>query len=98
MIFIEPEYFPRIVVGVRSAVQPQEMDVGRARAHVRAEATLRRRGESEGGERRALGGVPREQKMLEGHLTRVMYHSAYYFTKKKIASIVFTSIRRKILP
>ena len=77
MIFIEPEHFPRIFVGKRSAVQPQKLDVGRARAHVRAEATLRRRGESEGGERRALAGVPREQKMLEGHLPRVIYHPIY---------------------
>ena len=26
---------------------------------------------------RALGGVPREQKMLKGHLPRVIYHQAY---------------------
>ena len=26
------------------------------------------------GERRALGGVPREQNMLKGHLPRVIYH------------------------
>ena len=32
---------------------------------------------SEGGARRALGGVPREQKMLEGHLPRVIYHQLY---------------------
>jgi len=25
----------------------------------------------------ALGGVPREQKMLKGHLPRVMYHQVY---------------------
>ena len=28
---------------------------------------------SEGGERRILGGVPRERKMLKGHLPRVIY-------------------------
>ena len=32
---------------------------------------------SEGGERRALGGVLREQKMLRGHLSRVIYHRVY---------------------
>ena len=32
---------------------------------------------SEGGERRSLGGVPREQKMLKGHLPRVIYHQVY---------------------
>ena len=32
---------------------------------------------SEGGARRALGGVPREQKMLKGHLPRVIYHQVY---------------------
>ena len=26
---------------------------------------------------RALGGAPREQKMLKGHLYRVMYHQVY---------------------
>ena len=25
----------------------------------------------------ALGGVPREQRMLKGHLPRVMYHQVY---------------------
>jgi len=25
----------------------------------------------------SLGGVPREQKMLKGHLTRVIYHQVY---------------------
>jgi len=30
---------------------------------------------------RFLGGVPREQKMLEGHLPRVIYHQVYQFTK-----------------
>ena len=29
----------------------------------------------------ALGGVPREQKMLKGHLTRVIHHRVYYYTK-----------------
>ena len=28
-----------------------------------------------------LGGVLREQKMLEGHLTRVIYHQVYHYTK-----------------
>ena len=28
-----------------------------------------------------LGGVPREQKMLKGHLTRVIYHQVYEYTK-----------------
>ena len=32
---------------------------------------------SEGGERRALGGVPREQKMLKRHPPRVTYHQVY---------------------
>ena len=30
----------------------------------------------------ALGGVPREQKMLKGHLPRVTYHKMYYSTEK----------------
>ena len=29
----------------------------------------------------ALGGVPREQKMLKGHLPRVIYHLVYWYTK-----------------
>ena len=29
----------------------------------------------------SLGGVPREQKMLKGHLPRVIYHQVYYYTK-----------------
>jgi len=28
-----------------------------------------------------LGGVPREQKMLKGHLSRVIYHQVYQYTK-----------------
>jgi len=28
-----------------------------------------------------LGGVPREQKMLKGHLPRVIYRQVYYYTK-----------------
>jgi hypothetical protein len=28
-----------------------------------------------------LGGVPREKKMLEGYLPRVIYHQAYQYTK-----------------
>ena len=28
-----------------------------------------------------LGGVPRRQKMLQGHLPRVMYHQVYEYTK-----------------
>ena len=28
------------------------------------------------------GRVPREQKMLKGHLPRVIYHQVYYYTKK----------------
>ena len=28
-----------------------------------------------------LGGVPREQKMLTGHLPRVIYHQVYQYTK-----------------
>ena len=30
-----------------------------------------------------LGGVPREQKMLKGHLPRVIYHRVYQYTKTK---------------
>ena len=33
------------------------------------------------GERRALGGVPKEQTMLKGHLPRVIDHQAYSHTK-----------------
>ena len=29
------------------------------------------------------GGVPREQKLLKGHLSRVMYHPVYSYTKRK---------------
>jgi len=29
-----------------------------------------------------LGGVPREQKMLKGHLSRVRCHQVCYYTKK----------------
>ena len=36
---------------------------------------------SEGGERKALGGVAREQKMIKGHAPRVIYHQVYQFTK-----------------
>ena len=28
--------------------------------------------------------VPREQKMLKGHLPRVIYHQVYQYTKKKM--------------
>ena len=31
----------------------------------------------------ALGGVPRQQKMLKGHLPRVIYHQVYKYTKIK---------------
>ena len=30
---------------------------------------------------RLEGGVPREQKMLKGHLPRVIHHKAYSYTK-----------------
>ena len=30
-----------------------------------------------------VGGVPREQKMLKGHLPRVIYHQVYLYTKIK---------------
>jgi len=30
-----------------------------------------------------MGGVPREQKMLKGHLPRVIYHQAYLYTKSR---------------
>jgi len=42
-----------------------------------AEVILRVGVISEGGGRRARGGVPREQKMLKGHLPRVIYHQVY---------------------
>ena len=29
-----------------------------------------------------LGGVPQEQKMIKGHLSRVTYHQVYVYTKK----------------
>ena len=29
----------------------------------------------------SLGGVPREQKMLKGHLPRVIYHQVYWYRK-----------------
>ena len=32
-----------------------------------------------------MGGVPREQNMLKGHLHRVIYHQVYQYTKLKIA-------------
>ena len=31
-----------------------------------------------------LGGVPREQKKLKGHLPRVIYHQIYWYTKIKL--------------
>ena len=34
----------------------------------------------------SLGGVPREQKMLKGHLPRVIYHQVYLYTKINISS------------
>jgi hypothetical protein len=34
-----------------------------------------------------LGGVPREQKMLEGHLPRVIYHQVNEYTKGKAANV-----------
>ena len=33
------------------------------------------------------GGVPREYKMLKGHLTRVTYHKTYYNTKIIISKL-----------
>ena len=33
-----------------------------------------------------LVGVPREQKMLEGHLPSVIYHHVYSYTKKRGAT------------
>ena len=36
-----------------------------------------------------MGGVPREQKMLKGHLPRVIYHHVYKFTK--ISTSAFAS-------
>jgi len=36
----------------------------------------------------SLGGVPREQKMLKGHLPRVIYHQVYKYTKMKIFQVV----------
>ena len=32
-----------------------------------------------------MGGVPREQKMLKGHLPRVMYHRAYFSLRRELA-------------
>ena len=55
---------------------------------------------SEGGERRALGGVPREQKMLKGHLPRVMYHQVYEYTKINVLKTfegVPSSLRRGLV-
>ena len=37
-----------------------------------------------------VGGVPREQKMLEGHLLRVIYHQVYQYTKKKCQVFSFS--------
>jgi len=34
----------------------------------------------------SLGGVPREQKMLKGHLPRVVYHLVYFSIRRKKAS------------
>ena len=33
-----------------------------------------------------LGGVPREQKMPQGHLPRVIYHQVYLYTKTSTQS------------
>ena len=33
-----------------------------------------------------MGGVPREQKMLQGHLPRVIHHQVYSYTKTKAGS------------
>ena len=33
----------------------------------------------------SLGGVPRGQKMLKGHLPRVIYHQVYYYTQRNKA-------------
>ena len=33
----------------------------------------------------SLGGVPPEQKMLKGHLPRVIYHQVYLYTKKHVS-------------
>ena len=45
----------------------------------------------------ALGGVPRRQKMLKGHLPRVIYHQVYYCTRiwytKSNFVYKYTSIR-----
>ena len=48
----------------------------------------------------SLGGVPREQKMLKGHLPRVIYHQVYYYTKINVLSIqrVETQPRFRSLP
>jgi hypothetical protein len=35
-----------------------------------------------------LEGVPREQKMLEGHLPSVIYHQVYYYTEMKCIGCV----------
>ena len=36
----------------------------------------------------SMGGVPREQKLLKGHLPRVIYHQVDYCTKIKRLSCV----------
>jgi len=33
----------------------------------------------------SLGGVPREQKMLKGHLPRVIYHQVYEYTNIRVS-------------
>ena len=44
-----------------------------------------------------LGGVPREQKMLQGHLPRVMYHQVYQCTKIKIRQFAHSWARARTL-
>ena len=43
------------------------------------------------------GGVPREQKMLKGHLLIVIHHQVYKFAKKKTRLVSCTSSGRAIL-
>ena len=46
---------------------------------------------SEGGTRKDLGGVPRSQRLLKGHLPRVIYHRVYQYTKNDIFEAIDTS-------
>jgi hypothetical protein len=83
---------PSFCYGSRLCLTARDLQAFGSSCHTVGDSKLTRRGTTH--LRTSLGGAPQKQKMLKGHLPRVIHHQVYKYTKKQLACKAHCTARK----